>query len=61
MTEAIKNARNATITNIEELEQAIVDFEAVKNSMTLDPIELKFMISVFEKETNINNYYDETT
>lgn len=59
MENAIAYAREREITNDEELQVAYADLEAVASKMCVDIDELNFMISLFEQETNINNYYDE--
>lgn len=61
MQEAIDYARERTITTVEELEVAYADMNSVIETMCVSKRNLEFMIYLFEKETNINNYYDEET
>lgn len=61
MTVAVEEARNAVINTEDELEMAKADFDQVVSTMTLDKEELEFMIYLFEKENNGDNYYDEET
>ena len=61
MTEAVDVARKTAINSEEELAKAKTDFNHIVSTMTLEKEELEFMVSLFEKEKNDNNYYDEET
>lgn len=61
LTEAIAYARERTITTKSELDEAYADMLDATAKMCVNKEELEFMIYLFEKETNINGYYDAKT
>ncbi len=59
--DAVEFVRTSSVSTLDELNQVEAEFNKVVSSMCVDKRELEFMISLFEKEINIDSYYDNET